>query len=208
MIPARHAPCKCGAGEKTLTGGGSAQRSTWTSAVAELGPWLSREVPRSRVSTFALPCEQGALSASLAGSYQAPQDSRTTPGRRASVTTTPAKHAPRLLNTRTTSPSPMPRSRAARLPRVPHSISPDQAWCGRLAERTAVGVRDHDLTASELHDGLARLRHSGPFASLTFAVQVREKDAMPLSCPSDAAQCLFGSNSQRGHNPDQRRSLI
>jgi hypothetical protein len=113
MIPACHTPCKCIAAEKALTGGGSAQRSTSTSALAELGPWLSREVPRSRVSTFALPCAQGASSSSLAGSYQAPQDSRTTPGRTASVMITPAKHAPRPLNTRTTSPSPMPRSRAS-----------------------------------------------------------------------------------------------
>ena len=83
MIPACHAPCEC-IGIKALTGGGSAQRSTSTSAVAELGPWLNREVPRSRVSTLALPCAQGASSSSLAGSYQAPQDSRTTPGRTAS----------------------------------------------------------------------------------------------------------------------------
>ena len=45
-------------------------------------------MPRSRVSTFALPCAQGASSSSLAGSYQAPQERRTTPGRTASVTQT------------------------------------------------------------------------------------------------------------------------
>ena len=61
------APCKC-LGIKALTSGGAAQRSTSTRAVAELGAWLNREVPRSRVSTFALPCAQGASSSSLAGS--------------------------------------------------------------------------------------------------------------------------------------------
>ena len=112
MPPAYHAPCKCGV-VKALTGGAAAQRSTCTNAVAELGPWLSRDVPQSRVSTLALPCAQGASSASLAGSYQAPQNSRTTPGHIVSLMTAPAKHAPRALKRRTTSPSAMPRSRAS-----------------------------------------------------------------------------------------------
>ena len=112
MPPAYHAPCKCSV-VKALTGGGAAQRSTCTNAVAELDPWLSRDVRRSRVSTLALPCAQGASSASLDGSYQAPQDSRTTPRRTVSLMATPAKHAPRALKRRTTSPSAMPRSRAS-----------------------------------------------------------------------------------------------
>ena len=44
MPPVCHAPCKCSA-VKALTGGAAAQRSTCTSAVAALGPWLSRDVP-------------------------------------------------------------------------------------------------------------------------------------------------------------------
>ena len=62
-------------GSKARTGGsGSVQRSTSTSAVAELGPCASFEVPWSRVSTLALPCRQSACSPPSAGSYQAPQD--------------------------------------------------------------------------------------------------------------------------------------
>ena len=43
-------------------------------------PAPSFEVPWSRVSTLALPCRQSACSLPSAGSYQAPQDSFTTPG--------------------------------------------------------------------------------------------------------------------------------
>ena len=48
-------------------------------------------------------------SGSSTGSNQAPVDSCTTPGRTSSVTTAPARQAPRSLKTRTTSPSAMPR---------------------------------------------------------------------------------------------------
>jgi hypothetical protein len=47
------------------------------------------------------------------GSYQAPVAICTTPGRTASVTTTPASMAPRSLNTRTTSCWRMPRAAAS-----------------------------------------------------------------------------------------------
>jgi hypothetical protein len=58
---------------------------------------------------LALPCAQVAPSPPPTGSYQAPQESRTTPGATASVTTAPARQEPRPLNSRTTSPSAMPR---------------------------------------------------------------------------------------------------
>ena len=46
--------------------------------------------------TLALPWAQAGSSSSPVGSYQAPQESRTTPGRTASVTDTPAKHCRHL----------------------------------------------------------------------------------------------------------------
>ena len=49
-------------GTNARTGGsGPVQRSISTMVVAELGPWPSFEVPRSWVSTLALPCAQRAV---------------------------------------------------------------------------------------------------------------------------------------------------
>ena len=57
------------------------QRSISTMLVPLDGPWLSFEVPRSWVSTLALPCAHRVPSSLSAGSYHAPHDSLTTPER-------------------------------------------------------------------------------------------------------------------------------
>ena len=92
-----------------------AKRSTSTSACCPEQPCASREVPTSRVSTFGLPCTHIASSARAdrPGSNQAPVESCTTPGRTSVVSTAPARQLPRSLNSRTTSPSAMPRAAAS-----------------------------------------------------------------------------------------------
>ena len=80
-----------------------------TSVVAELGPWLSREVPWSRVSTLALPCAQTRRLPRRPDRTRRRTRAAARPGDTASVTTAPARQAPRALCTRTTSPSAMPR---------------------------------------------------------------------------------------------------
>src|ERR671936_814392 len=86
-------------GSRMLMGGrGPSQRSTSTRACWPLQPWASREVPRSGVSTLGLPCTHMASgSAGSWGSYQAPVESWTTPRRRASLITAPARQLPRSL---------------------------------------------------------------------------------------------------------------
>src|SRR5580658_11365325 len=85
-------------GSNARTGGsGPVQRSISSMLLPVLGPWLSFEVPRSWVSTLALPCAHSAPSSPLAGSYQAPHDSLATPGDMVSVMVAPARQAPRLL---------------------------------------------------------------------------------------------------------------
>jgi hypothetical protein len=62
-------------GTKARTGGaGPVKRSISTSVLAQLGPWLSFDVPWSRVSTLALPCTQTELSSEPNGSYHAPHE--------------------------------------------------------------------------------------------------------------------------------------
>src|ERR1700731_615787 len=90
-------------------GSGSVHSSISTMLVPVDGPWLSFDVPRSWVSTLALPCAHMASSLAPAGSYQAPQESLATPGDTMSVSIAPARQAPRPLWTRTISPSLMPR---------------------------------------------------------------------------------------------------
>ena len=85
-----------GGGTKARTGGACPfKRSISTSVLAQLGPWLSFDVPWSRVSTLALPCAQSGSSSGPSGSYQAPHESRSTPGETVSVRTAPARQAPR-----------------------------------------------------------------------------------------------------------------
>ncbi|SKU38843.1 Uncharacterised protein [Mycobacteroides abscessus subsp. abscessus] len=77
-------------------------------------PCASDEVPESSVSTFGLPWAQAEFgSAGSIGSNHAPVDSCTTWRRRPSSRTAPARQAPRSLNTRTTSPSAIPRVAAS-----------------------------------------------------------------------------------------------
>src|SRR5262249_31562359 len=81
----------------------------------------SRDVPRPKVRTFGLPWTHIAPgSVGSRGSYQAPVESWTTPGRTAWLTIAPAKQLPRSLKTRTTSPLFTPRAAAS-------------AGCSRLA---------------------------------------------------------------------------
>ena len=75
-------------------------------------PWDSAELGRSAVSTFGLPWRQKDGSAG-SGSYQAPVESCTTPGRTSSVSVMPARQLPRSLNRRTTDWSVMPRAAAS-----------------------------------------------------------------------------------------------
>src|SRR5580704_126400 len=74
-------------------GSGSVHNSISTMLVPVDGPWLSFDVPRSWVRTLALPWAHNAPS----GSYQAPQESFATPGDTMSVSTAPARQAPRAL---------------------------------------------------------------------------------------------------------------
>ncbi|CPA95720.1 Uncharacterised protein [Mycobacterium tuberculosis] len=77
-------------------------------------PWASDDVPESLLSALGLPCthiESG--SRGSAGSNHAPVDSCTTLGRSPSSITTPARQAPRSLNTRTMSPSVSSRAAAS-----------------------------------------------------------------------------------------------
>src|SRR5580704_10822081 len=78
-------------------GSDSVHNSISTMLVPVDGPWLSFDVPRSWVSTLALPWAQSAPSSAPAGSYQAPQESFATPGDTVSVSTAPARQAPRAL---------------------------------------------------------------------------------------------------------------
>src|SRR5580704_14840316 len=78
-------------------GKASVHSSISTMLVPVDGPWLSFDVPRSWVSTLALPWAQSAPSSAPAGSYQAPHDSFATPGDIVSVSTAPARQAPRAL---------------------------------------------------------------------------------------------------------------
>src|SRR5580704_16674429 len=101
-------------GVNARTGGnGAVHTSISTMLVPVDGPWLSFDVPRSWVSTLALPCAQMAPSSAPAGSYQAPHDSLATPGDTVSVNSAPARQAPRPFCTRTISPSLMPRRLAS-----------------------------------------------------------------------------------------------
>jgi hypothetical protein len=75
-------------------------------------PWESAELGRSAVSTFGLPWRQKDGSPG-SGSYQAPVDSCTTPGRTSSVSATPARQLPRSLKMRTHERSLMPRAAAS-----------------------------------------------------------------------------------------------
>src|SRR5580700_8641061 len=85
-------------GVNARTGGkASVHSSISTMLVPVDGPWLSFDVPRSWVSTLALPWAQMAPSSVPAGSYQAPQESLATPGDIVSVNSAPARQAPRAL---------------------------------------------------------------------------------------------------------------
>src|SRR5208282_2549857 len=84
-----------GGGSNALTrGSGPSKRSISTRLSCPVQPCARREVPASRVRTFGLPCTQSGFSAAgSSGSYQAPVDSWTTPGRSVSLSTAPARHA-------------------------------------------------------------------------------------------------------------------
>src|ERR1700730_18863289 len=106
--------CTTSGGVNARSGGnGAVHNSISTILVPVDGPWLSFDVPRSWVSTLALPWAHSAPSSAPAGSYQAPQDSFATPGDTVSVNCTPARQAPRPLWTRTISPSLIPRRLAS-----------------------------------------------------------------------------------------------
>src|SRR4051794_33166087 len=78
-------------GLSTVTGGnGPSQRSTSTSLCCAVVPCDSFDDGRSAVSTFGFPCRQKDGSGG-SGSYHAPVESWTTPGRNASDTSSPAR---------------------------------------------------------------------------------------------------------------------
>src|SRR5271169_1786605 len=96
IIPPSYEPV--GGSNALIGGGGPSKRSISTRQSWPVQPCASWEVPASDVSTFGLPCTQSGLSAAgSSGSYQAPVDSWTTPGRNASLSTAPARQAPRSL---------------------------------------------------------------------------------------------------------------
>ena len=90
-------------------GAGPSKRSISTRQVCAEGPCANWEVPLSLVSTLGFPARH---IPSSSGSYQAPVESCTTSGINESSMTAPARQVPRSLNTRTTSPSHIPRSSA------------------------------------------------------------------------------------------------
>ena len=102
------------AGGRVTDSSGAAPRyaSISTRASCPVHPWLSVEEGRSAVSTLGFPCRQNEGSAG-SGSYHAPVDNCATPGRTASSTASPARHAPRSLKIRTRSPSRSPRKTAS-----------------------------------------------------------------------------------------------
>ncbi len=67
-------PVTCGGSNARTGGSGPVQRSISTMLLPVLGPWLSFEVPRSWMSTLALPCTHSAPSSSPVELYQAPHD--------------------------------------------------------------------------------------------------------------------------------------
>src|SRR5258706_1726331 len=103
-----------GGGSNAVTGGASALRSTCTSTVWATDDCPSFELPPSLVTRLGLPCLSSVPGRpGSSGSYHAPVAICTTPGRRWSTIRTPARNAPRSLNTRTTSPSVRPRAAAS-----------------------------------------------------------------------------------------------
>jgi hypothetical protein len=110
----RSARAKAIAGGRVTASSGGASRyaATSTSASCPAHPWLRVEDGWSAVSTFGFPWRQKPGSAG-SGSYQAPVDNWTIPGRTASSTHSPARHAPRSLKIRTRSPSLSPRAEAS-----------------------------------------------------------------------------------------------
>src|SRR5580658_6772730 len=94
----RYAVFATSGGMNARSGGSGAVHSSISTILVPVdGPWLSFEVPRSWVSTLALPWAHSAPSSPSAGSYQAPHDSLATPGDMVSVMVAPARQAPRLL---------------------------------------------------------------------------------------------------------------
>src|SRR5262245_10285302 len=158
----------CGGVNARTAGAGASQRSISTSAVSALVPCASGEVPMSSVSTLGLPWRSGAPAASD-GSNHAPVAITTTPGITPSSMRAPARQAPRSLNTRTTSPSRMPRRAAScglmrivspSLTLLPRDTGPGSIWlCRRLAgwcvtrwigQRRALALPSHSAGGSQV----------------------------------------------------------
>ncbi len=94
-----HPPGACGGWlNARMDGSSPSKRSTSTRQLCAVGPCARRDVPTSRVRTLGLPCTSSApISPGGSGSYHAPVGNSMTPGRIASESSMPARHAPRSL---------------------------------------------------------------------------------------------------------------
>src|SRR6516162_9146457 len=70
-----------------------------------------------------------------------------------------------------------------------------------LRKEWLVGVRDHDLTASELQDGLARFSHRGLLPVRLSQGKSGREPRCPYLVRRTLRQCPYGTNSQRGKTP-------
>ena len=114
-VNARAASPWAAAGRARTGGASPSKRSISTSTCWPVEPCARRDDPAvgGEHVRVAVRAQRVADRVGSTGSNHAPVERLTTCGRTSSVTTAPARHAPRSLNTRTTSPSAMPRAAAS-----------------------------------------------------------------------------------------------